>query len=182
MSYVTNTSYGTWNNHIDQYASGLEHSVTEAFGSEGADGFDFDGIVSAYRNAINDALPASVALAGDEFIGPAYTDDQDFDGYLLNEHGELDIKGIVDDIDLWEIVARYELWSADRVAQELGYKTPTANATARKKMSAWGVKAAVHKTNPDSGRVQAYYLSGEVRAAHEARPGQGVGGGKKAQA
>lgn len=182
MAYVTTTSYGTWNNHIDQYATGLEHTVTEAFGSEGTDDFDFEAIVSDYRNAINEALPDSVALAGDEFIGPAYADDQVFHGYPVDEDGRLDIKAVVKGVDLWEIVARYELWTIDQVAEELGYKTASANATARKKLSAWGIKAADHKPNPDSGRVQAYYKAAEVKAAKATRPGQGAGGGRKAKA
>lgn len=179
MAYITNTSYGTWNNHVDQYSTGLEHTVTEAFGSYGPDDFDFDAIVSDYRNAINDALPDSVTLAGDEFIGPAYADDQDFDGYPMDEDGSLDIKAIVEDVDLWEIIARHELWTIDQVAEELGYKTATAKATARKKLSAAGVKAADHRLNPDSGRVQAYYRAVEVKASKAARPGRGAGGGPK---
>lgn len=182
MDYVTNTSYGTWNNHVDKYATGLEHSVMEAFGSYGADGYDFDAIVDDYRNEINAALPDSVALSGDQFIGPAHTEDDAFEGYPLSEYGTLDITAIVESIDLQAIMDRHEQLTIDQVAEQLGYKTETAKGAARKRLSAWGVKAVAHKPHPESGRVQAYYNAQQVRAAKEARPGRGVGGGRKAQA
>ncbi|WP_031171590.1 hypothetical protein [Streptosporangium roseum] len=105
---TTTTSYGTWNNRVDSYGINLQTSAIEAFGSEGPDGFDFDAIVSDYRTAINDALPDSVSLCGDEFIGPYYEADCDFDGYPTDEGGRLDIKAIVESIDFWEIAAKHE--------------------------------------------------------------------------
>lgn len=176
---TTTTSYGTWCNQVDQYSTSVEHTVGEAFGSFGADDYDFDGIVRAYRDAINSALPDSVTLAGDEFIGPAYAEDQDWTGYptvqgpdgLEDEYeGSLDIAAIVEDVDLNAVMKRHELWDASRVAQELGYTSKSAEATARKRLSAWGVKALVHRPNPDSGRVQAYYLSGDVTEARAGHP------------
>lgn len=105
---TTTTSYGTWNNRVAPYELTVEHTVTEAFGSEGPDGFDFDAIVADYRAAIDAALPDSVFLCGDEFIGPYYEADRDFESYSLDEDGRLDIRAIVDGIDFWEIATRHD--------------------------------------------------------------------------
>lgn len=177
---VTNTSYGTWCNTVDRHASNPGTTIVESLGSYG-DEYDVDGIEAAYRDAINEALPDSVALAGDEFIGPAYDKDCDWTGYPTSEvpegmedqyEGGLDIKAIIDSVDLWEIIPRFELWTIAQVAQELGYTSKSAAGTARKRLSEWGVKAHTHRPNEESGRVQAYYLAGEVmdaKAAHRSR-------------
>lgn len=106
---ATTTSYGTWVTRVDRYSVNLETSVTEGFGSWGADGFDFKAICADYRQAINEALPDSVTLAGDEFYGPYTPADGEFDGYPIEEDGRLDIKAIVDSIDLAAIVERHDL-------------------------------------------------------------------------
>ncbi|MGQ4513679.1 hypothetical protein [Streptomyces sp. DW26H14] len=176
---TTTTSYGTWCNRVDQYSTSVEHSVAEAFGSFGADDYDFDGIVRAYRDAINAALPDSVTLAGDEFIGPAYDADCDWTGYPTTEvpdgledeyEGGLDIAAIIEGVDLNTIMERHELWDASRVAQELGYTSRSAAGTARKRLSQWGVKAHTHRPSEASSRVQAYYLSGDVMDARATHP------------
>jgi len=97
---TTTTSYGTWTNHANHLTAGVEHSVVEALGDFGAD-YDIDGIVADYRAAINAALPDSVTLSGDEFIGPAYDADHDWDG-------DLNITEIVEGVDFWGIVARHD--------------------------------------------------------------------------
>lgn len=105
---TTTTNYGTWNNRVAPYSLTVENYVTDAFGSYGTDDFDFDAIVAEYRTAIDTALPDGVSLCGDEFIGPAYDADCDFTGYPTNEDGGLDIKAIVEDIDLWAIIERHD--------------------------------------------------------------------------
>ncbi len=104
---TTTTSYGTWNNRVEEFAATFETTVLEALG-DAADDYDFDGLVHAYREAINEALPAGVSLNGSEFYGPAYAEDRDFDGFDLDEDGRLDIKAIVDGIDFWELAAKYD--------------------------------------------------------------------------
>jgi hypothetical protein len=104
---TTTTSYGTWNNRVEPYAANFATSIYEALGDY-ADGFDLDAVEAEYKAAINDALPASVNLCGDEFIGPAYAADCDFTGYPTDEDGRLDIKAIVDSIDFWEIASRHD--------------------------------------------------------------------------
>lgn len=105
---TTTTTFGTWNNHGDRMGLTVAQTITEAFGSEGPEGFDTDAIESDYREAINAALPAGVSLAGDEFYGPAYPAEQDFDGFDTDEHGDLDVKAIIEGIDLWAIIAKHD--------------------------------------------------------------------------
>jgi hypothetical protein len=181
MGYVTTTSYGTWNNHINQYSVGLHVDVVEALGDYAND-YDVDAIAADWRAAINDALPDSVTLSGDEFIGPAYADDQDWTGYPVEDvpdgledqlEGGLDIKAIVDGVDFWEIAKRHELWDIAAVAEELEYAGPSAAGSARKTLSRLGVQAAVYRPHPDSKRPQALYRAGDVREAQAKRPGRG---------
>lgn len=105
---MVTTTYGTWCTRVDHLNLSVAGSVSDAFGSEGSEGFDFEAIVEEYREAINEALPPSVSLCGDEFIGPYYDDDKDFEGYPHTLLGVLDIKAIVEDIDLWAIVAKHQ--------------------------------------------------------------------------
>jgi hypothetical protein len=103
---TTTTSYGTWVNHTN--APTVEQYCYDAFGSEGPAGFDLDTIVADYRAAINDALPATVTLNGDEFYGPYHAADQHFDGYPTTDDGSLDIHAIVESVDFWAIAARHD--------------------------------------------------------------------------
>lgn len=107
---ATTTSYGTWCNRIESLSLSVENTVADYLG-DFVDDYDFDGVVAEYRGAINDALPDSVILSGNEFIGPYYDADQDFDGYPTDEGGFLDLKAIVDGIDLDEIAARHDTTS-----------------------------------------------------------------------
>lgn len=109
----TTTSYGNWTK-IEWTSVSVEDTVASALG-DFVDDYDLDGLVSEYRNAINDALPDGVSLCGNEFIGPAYGKDCDFDGYPLTKGGELDLKAIVESVDdaennygsFWEMAARH---------------------------------------------------------------------------
>lgn len=105
---VTTTIYGTWTNRVDTYSTGVEESVAEYFGPDGSDGFDFDAIVRDYRDAINDALPDGVTLAGAEFIGPAYPEDVTWGTELHDGWGRLNIRAIVERVDLDAIVERHQ--------------------------------------------------------------------------
>lgn len=176
----TNTVYGSWLN-FEKHELTVGASIGTAVGDFGDD-YDLDAIESDYRDAINEALPQGVSLSGDEFLGPYFEADQNFDGYPLTDDGGLDITTIIESVDLWPIVEKREQWTIAQVAEELGYKTESANAGARKKLSDWGVKAVAHRPNAESGRVQAYYSAQKVREAKASRPGKGVGGGRKPQA
>lgn len=103
------TSYGTWNNHGDPNSLTVADSVVAALDGANLPEFDVDGIVEDYRTAINDLLPDSVQLCGEEFIGPA--DDQDWEGYPVDMGGALDLRAIVDQLDgddFWAIVRKHE--------------------------------------------------------------------------
>lgn len=102
---MTTTSYGSWASVTQTEGITLEAGVSEALG-DFADDYDIEAVCAGYRAAINEGLPAGVVLAGNEFYGPAYPQDQDWDG-------ELAIKAIVEDVGFWEIAARY-----DRTANE----------------------------------------------------------------
>lgn len=111
----TTTSYGTWCSRVNTYStspdadvlgviSGGDRDWRERLESTGA----LDAMKSAYRAAIDAALPPGITLCGDEFIGPARPDDGEFDGYPVDEAGWLDFKAMLADIDLDAIIARYD--------------------------------------------------------------------------
>lgn len=103
---TTTTSYGTWANHGGGGLT-VADSITEALGEFAGD-YDTEAIEVEYREAINEALPDGVTLDGDEFYGPYYEADQDFDGYPLDDFGGLDIKTIVEFTDFWAITERHD--------------------------------------------------------------------------
>lgn len=112
---TTTTTLGTWTSLVAHYSASVESTVTDYLNGGDADWRErveetgaFERMVADYRQAINDALPHGVALAGDEFYGPYYEADRDFQGYPTDDDGRLDIAAIVEDIDLGEIVDRHD--------------------------------------------------------------------------
>jgi hypothetical protein len=87
---ATTTSYGSWQQHGDEFALTVEDTIAAAVGGYAHD-FDLPAIAAAYRAAINDALPAGVVLAGDDFIGPYPADD-------------FDLAAVVQSVGLWPII------------------------------------------------------------------------------
>jgi hypothetical protein len=69
-----------------------------------------------------------------------------------------------------------ELWTIDEVADFLGYQGTSAAGSARKTLSRLGVSAVARQ--PGRGGKSLYRVD-EVKAAHAARPGRGVGGGRR---
>lgn len=181
MSYTTTTSYGTWCSRVNQYSTspdadvldyinGGDNAWQELLDASGA----LERIQAEYRDAINAALPDSVSLCGDEFIGPYEPDQGEFDGYPADSHGVLDFKELVEGIDLGSIVERNEPLTLEDIGRQvMGSTAAQPSKAASRTMSRLGVKAFYHGPNPDSGRIQSYYLAGEVRAALAARPGKG---------
>jgi hypothetical protein len=109
---VTTTDYGTWNNHGDRTNTTVAATIADAINGGDAEWRErmdesgaLDRIESDYRQAINDALPASVSLCGSEFYGPYYQDDRDWDG-------ELDIAETINGINLFAIVETHDIDNA----------------------------------------------------------------------
>ncbi|GAB7053208.1 hypothetical protein [Catenuloplanes indicus] len=98
---VTTTSYGTWANHGDGELT-LEAGVATSLG-EYANDYDLDALTTAYRDAINDALPDSISLAGSDFYGPAYDTDRDFTGEPADA-----IREAIASVDFWSLAAKYD--------------------------------------------------------------------------
>jgi hypothetical protein len=181
MSYRTTTSYGTWCNQVAPYSTSPDSDVLDYINGGDSDWqalLDASGalerIQSEYRDAINAALPDSVSLCGDEFIGPHKVEDGEFDGYPTDEYGSLDIKACVEDIDLEPIVERNEPLTLEDIGRwELKSKAANPAKTASGVMSKLGLKPFAYVPHPTSKRPQAIYLAGEVRAALAKRPGRG---------
>ena len=116
---TTTTSYGTWYNHtghnptpgadILDAINGGDEDWRERMQTSGA----LDRIETSWRQAIQSALPVGVTLAGNEFIGPY--ENRGFPGYPTDEDGGLDIKAIVEDIDLMAIVEAHDVDSLPTV-------------------------------------------------------------------
>jgi hypothetical protein len=142
---TTTTSYGTWNNHGDRgnvtigaticdAVSGADSDWREAMEAAGA----FDRIEDAYRAAIDAALPEGVWLSGEEFYGPYYAEDKGFSADLLDEDGALDIAGIVESVDLYAIIERFDVPAA---VEAVRHVTATADRAASEADRAAGVRA-----------------------------------------
>lgn len=108
------TSYGNWNNNLDGFALTVEDTIASALGDYVHE-YDTDAIAAEYRKLINDALPASVSLCGNEFVGPYYTRDCDFTGYPTDEDGSLDIQAVIVGVDgedhanFWALAERHNI-------------------------------------------------------------------------
>ncbi|MEU9760304.1 hypothetical protein [Streptomyces sp. NPDC047987] len=178
---TTTTSYGTWSNRINTFSTGPDADVLDYIGGGDADWrelLEVSGalaeITKAYRDAIEGALPAGVSLCGEEFIGPAYPDGGEFDGYPVDEDGRLDIAACVEDIDLAQIVEWHDPLTLEDIARdELKSTAKEPTKAASRTMSRLGVKAFYYGPNPESGRLQSYFRAGEVREALAKRPGKG---------
>lgn len=113
---MTTTSYGTWCNRVNTFSTSPESDIADYLGGgdrEWCERMETSGAVDAiatdYRAAINAALPDDVSLCGEEFIGPAHPEDDEFKGYPVDEHGSLDFKSAIEEIDLAAIVEKHDV-------------------------------------------------------------------------
>lgn len=177
---TTTTSYGTWTTRVAPYSTGPDADVVDYLNGGEADWrerVERSGALAemqrAYREAINAALPASVSLCGDEFIGPAYPEEGEFDGYPVDEDGNLDLGPIVEEIDLGPIVDFYDPVTLEEIGREemqSAAKNPAKTASGA--MCRAGLRPFAYLPHPESGRPQAIYLRGPVREALAKRPGR----------
>jgi len=105
------TSYGTWVNHGDSYNVSVEASIADAISGGDRDWRErmetsgaLDRIASDYRDAIDNALPEGISIAGDEFIGLHHTDPD-----YTDEIGDFDIAEAIKDIDLFAIIQKHDV-------------------------------------------------------------------------
>lgn len=93
--HMITTEYGTWANATG--AATVEDYVATALGEHGDD-FDADAIAADFRDAVDEALPDGVTLAGNLFLGPHDTPAEE----------RPDLREAVESVDFWEIVARHD--------------------------------------------------------------------------
>lgn len=181
MSITTTTVYGTWCNRVAQYSTSPDADVNDYVNGGDPewvqrleDSGALDAIKSEYRAAINAALPPDVALCGEQFIGPAYPENGEFDGYPQDEDGFLDLEAICGNIDLGPIVERNDPVTLEEIGLwHMNSKANNPAKAASAAMSRAGLKPYTYLPNPTSGRPQAIYLKGDVEAALAKRPGRG---------
>ncbi|MEW1565757.1 hypothetical protein AB0454_22560 [Streptomyces sp. NPDC093509] len=181
MSYTTTTSYGTWCNLVNQYSTSPDSDVLDYINGGDNDWQQLleasgalDAIKSDYRAAIQAALPAGVSLCGDEFIGPAHPDDDEWDGYPVDDLGSVDIAACVEDIDLQEIVERNEVITLEEIGRfKLGSKAQNPSSAASQAMRRLGVKPIARCQIDGEGQVIAVFRAAEVDKALASRPGRG---------
>jgi hypothetical protein len=178
---TTTTSYGTWCNQIEPYSTSPDADVVDYIGGGDSAWLErvqesgaLEEMQAAYRTAINAALPPEISLCGDEFIGPAYPEEDEFAAYPTDEHGALDLKACIEDITLEEIVEAHDPVTLEEIGRwELKSTAANPAKTASGVMSKLGLKPYTYLPHPESGRPQAIYLKGVVRDALAARPGRG---------
>jgi len=69
-----------------------------------------------------------------------------------------------------------ELWTVSMVAKYLGFSGDSANGSARKQLSRWGLKS---EGREPGRRGESQYAADQVKAAHEARKGSGRHGAER---
>ena len=181
MNTTTTTTYGTWCNRVALYSLSPDSDLVDYIGGGDSDWLErveksgaLDEMKTAYRAAINAALPAGVSLCGDEFIGPAYPDSDEWEGYPTDEDGNLDIAACVEDIDLQPIVEANDPLTLEEIGRQvLESKAASPAKTASGVLSKLGLRPYTYLPHPESGRPQAIYLKGTVLEAVAARPGRG---------
>ncbi|MGW8702308.1 hypothetical protein ACWGOK_36205 [Streptomyces eurythermus] len=181
MSYRTTTSYGTWCNQVNTYSTSPDSDVAEYI--NGGDN-DWQGLLDAsgaleqiqqdYRAAIDAALPPSISLCGDEFIGPAEPDEDEFDGYPQDAYGVLDFAAMVEDIDLAAILEANDILTLEEIGRfELKSQAKNPASAASQAMRRLGIKPIARCQIGGEGQAVSVYNAKQVREALATRPGRG---------
>ncbi|MFD6149439.1 hypothetical protein [Streptomyces sp. NPDC060243] len=180
MAYRPTTEYGSWTSRVSTYSPGPDSDILDYINggdSEWQALLEASGALKelqdAYREAINEALPGPVTLAGDQFIGPYQPDDDEWDGFPTDEDGNLDIKAIAEGIDLAPLVERFDILTAEDIADRLGSQAANRASAASQAMRRAGVKPFARVQIDGEGQARAVYWAREVDEALAARPGRG---------
>ncbi|MFE7485517.1 hypothetical protein [Streptomyces sp. NPDC057552] len=155
------TTIGYWTQYQTRGDDSLDTAVDATLG-DSADNYDLGGLAVAWHQAINAALPDGVSLInGREFYGPADPQERSW-------AGDLDIAAVIESVDLWALAPDYELWSRDRIAQEIGIQPRSVRS--------WIARHKVQRADWDdaSGRPMAQYRAGDIKTAQAAAHGQGA--------
>lgn len=139
------TEYGYWADHSKQHTE-LRDDVIDFLGGQTHE-FDVDGLVEAYEDAINEALPEDIALRGRNFYGPFPRREGSYD----------EIHAAIDSVDLGALAERHErieLWTIQQVAEY------------------WGVTESRARHILANNNVRSGYDPERVKAIP--RPGQGA--------
>lgn len=171
------TRIGTWSSSVSLHSSTPEYDIEDLIGhttqypllvASGA----LDTLHAAYRAAIEDALPASVGLCGDEFI--ADVDADDWDDYPCTEDGALDLAACVADVDLDALVEAYEVVTLEDVGRTvLGSTAANPASAASQALKRLGVRPLARCQIDGQGQAVSVFYLREVMAALAARPGRG---------
>jgi len=102
--------YGPWSDFGDGRTP--ESYVEDALGGHPA-GCDLYAASAAFRRAVCEVLPDRVTLAGHHFFGPYDEQDCEWDS-------PLDIRAIIDSIDLEPIIKAHQAGGGDQLSAEGG--------------------------------------------------------------
>lgn len=184
MTYRTTTDYGTWCNTVNHSSTSPDSDVVDYIGggdkewrqlleASGA----LDTIQLEYREAIDAALPPSVSLCGDEFIGPYEPEDDEWNGYPVDEDGALDIKACVEDIDLAPIVERNDIITLEDIGRfELKSTAKNPSSAASQAMKRLGIRPLARCQIDGEGQAVSVYNAVQVREALAGRERRPIGG------
>lgn len=174
MTGYPTTELGSWASLVPREGITPESGVLEALGGH-EDDYDLDGLLDAYRDAINAALPDRITLAGDQFYGPALAGDRDWDG----APDLPDIATAVEGADFWALAAQFErqpeadrptlrpvaVWCYAIEASDTGHWRPCVAEADRTGTGAWNGSADGY-----AAKQLACYLADVARDAR-VRPG-----------
>ncbi|WP_331726272.1 hypothetical protein [Streptomyces sp. NBC_00470] len=181
MQYTT-TDYGTWCNQVNEFSTSPDADVLDNI--SGGD-YEWQRLLEAsgalatmqseYREAIEAALPPSVSLCSDEFVGPAYPDDDEWDGYPVDSMGTVDIKACVLRVNLQSIIEANDIITQEQIGRvKLGSKAKNPSSAASQAMRRLGVKPISRCQIDGEGQVIAVYSKAEVDTALASRLGRGA--------
>lgn len=174
---IATTRIGTWSSSVNLHSSTPEYDINSLL--EGTANYPLlvasgalDALQAAYRAAIDDTLPPSVSLCGDEFI--ADVDADDWGDYPRTESGTLDIAACVESVDLGALAEEFDVITLDEVGRTL-LKSTAANpaSAASQALKRLGVRPLARCQVNGQGQVVSVYYLRDVTAALAARPGRG---------